>query len=49
MRLPVTFGLGGADKVERLRVVWPDGSEQELAPEAVDTTLVIEQGAAAAR
>jgi len=46
VELPVTFGLGAADNVERLRVVWPDGSEQELVPEAVDTTLVIEQGAA---
>ncbi|MEA3274294.1 MAG: CRTAC1 family protein [Pseudomonadota bacterium] len=45
VELPVTFGLGTADKVDRLRIVWPDGSEQELVPEAMDTTLVIEQGA----
>jgi hypothetical protein len=41
VELPVTFGLGAADRVERLRIVWPDGAEQELEPEAVDTTLVI--------
>jgi hypothetical protein len=46
VELPVTFGLGPGDKIERLRVVWPDGSEQELVPEAGSTTLVIEQGAA---
>jgi hypothetical protein len=45
VELPVTFGLGQADKVERLRIVWPDGSEQVLVPDALDTTLVLEQGA----
>ena len=45
MELPVTFGLGLADKVDRLRIVWPDGSEQELVPEVMDTTLVIKQRA----
>jgi hypothetical protein len=45
VELPVTFGLGQADEVERLRIVWPDGSEQVLVPDAVDTTLVLEQGA----
>jgi hypothetical protein len=42
----VTVGLGTADRVERLNVRWPDGSEQTLTPEAVDTTLVIAQPAA---
>jgi hypothetical protein len=49
VELPVTFGLGDADQVERLRILWPDGSDQELAPEAVDTTLVVKQGAANTR
>ncbi len=43
VELPVTFGLGPADRVERLGILWPDGTEQELVPNAVDTTLVIEQ------
>jgi len=43
VELPVTFGLGRAERVDRLRVLWPDGSEQELIPQTLDTTLVIEQ------
>lgn len=42
---PVTFGLGTADRVDLLRVVWPDGTEQTLVPGAVDTTLVVAQPA----
>lgn len=49
VELPITFGLGQADKIERLHIVWPDGSEQELTPELVDTTLTIEQGDIGAR
>jgi hypothetical protein len=41
----VTFGLGDLAQVERLQVTWPDGSEQTLTPDAVDTTLVLEQAA----
>jgi len=43
VELPVTFGLGRAATVDRLLVRWPDGEEQELVPETIDTTLVIEQ------
>ena len=46
VELPATFGLGASGEIERLRIVWPDGSEQELVPIAVDTTLVVQQGAA---
>lgn len=41
----VTFGLGEADRVESLRVTWPDGSVQEVAPEGVDRRIVIRQAA----
>jgi len=43
---PVTFGLGNlADPAAiRLRILWPDGSEQTLVPAALDTTLTIRQG-----
>jgi hypothetical protein len=41
----ITFGLGTADRVERLRVTWPDGRVQELVPEDVDTVLVIHEDA----
>ncbi|HKQ60869.1 MAG TPA: CRTAC1 family protein [Candidatus Polarisedimenticolaceae bacterium] len=40
---PLTFGLGAADRVETLRVIWPDGSRQELPPPAVDAALRVEQ------
>ena len=41
----VTFGLGPIKEVERLRlrVIWPDGGEQVLVPESVDTVLRITQ------
>jgi hypothetical protein len=44
---PVTFGLGDLDDPSalNLRIVWPDGSEQVIVPEALDRTLTIEQGA----
>ena len=43
VELPLTFGLGRADKVESLKIVWPGGSEQQVKVERVDTTLVVEQ------
>ncbi|MDY7093795.1 MAG: CRTAC1 family protein [Acidobacteriota bacterium] len=41
--LPVTFGLGGAETVEAVRIVWPDGTAQEVPPPAVDQEVVVEQ------
>jgi len=43
VELPVTFGLGDSDSVEKLFVYWPDGTEQEVAVSQVDTILIIEQ------
>jgi hypothetical protein len=43
VELPVTFGLGALDRVQKLRITWPDGSVQEVAPKMIDTTLVVEQ------
>ncbi len=42
---PVTFGLGAlADPATvSLRIRWPDGSEQTVKPQALDTTLTIRQ------
>jgi hypothetical protein len=34
--LPVTFGLGSADKVDKVVIRWPDGEKQELADPKVD-------------
>ena len=42
----VTFGLGTLDDpaAVRLRVVWPDGSEETLTPQALDSTMILRQG-----
>jgi hypothetical protein len=40
----VHFGLGGADRVERLTIRWPGGSEQVLADLAADRHILVEQG-----
>ena len=44
VELPITFGLGAAASVEKVRVHWPDGSVQEVLEPPVDATLVIERG-----
>jgi len=41
VELPLTFGLGGATRVDRLTVTWPDGHEQLVAVRQLDTTLDI--------
>ncbi|MGD8616374.1 MAG: CRTAC1 family protein [Gammaproteobacteria bacterium] len=46
VELPVTFGLGENESVEAVRIVWPDGTTQSLAPAAIDTTLTVTQAEA---
>ena len=41
--LPLVFGLGAADRVKCLTVVWPDGSEQNVAVSEVDCLLEVKQ------
>ena len=41
VELPVTFGLGDADRIDRLTITWPDGVVQELTADTIDTTLVV--------
>ena len=43
VELPVTFGLGKSERVERLIVHWPDGSRQEANVPGVDRLIVIDQ------
>jgi hypothetical protein len=43
VELPLTFGLGGAARVERIEVRWPDGTTQELPGAAVDVPLTVVQ------
>jgi hypothetical protein len=41
--LPLTFGLGKTDKIEKVLILWPDGSRQELKGLEVDKQHTIEQ------
>lgn len=41
------FGLGASERVERLRVLWPDGGRDEYADLAADTRYRIRQGESA--
>ncbi len=45
VELPVTFGLGEAERVDALTVTWPNGQIQEVPVARVDTTLTITQPA----
>ncbi|MGA9997542.1 MAG: CRTAC1 family protein [Pyrinomonadaceae bacterium] len=38
------FGLGAASKVDRLEVVWPDGSRETFEVQAVDQVLTLTEG-----
>jgi len=41
--LPVTFGLGSHERIDRLVIRWPDGSEQEVRDLPVDQAIAIKQ------
>ncbi len=41
--LPVTFGLGKAERVDSLTVTWPDGAKQAVTVEAIDRLITVEQ------
>ena len=43
--LPVTIGLGAEATVDRVRVYWPGGGEQEVHDVAVDRTTIVVQAA----
>ena len=43
VELPVTFGLGTADRIDDLKVIWPDGTEQAVPDVAVDQMVEIER------
>ncbi|HEX5135323.1 MAG TPA: ASPIC/UnbV domain-containing protein, partial [Thermoanaerobaculia bacterium] len=34
--VPLHFGLGGANRIDALGVIWPDGTVQALPPPALD-------------
>lgn len=39
----VTFGLGKADRIDKLTVTWPDGTQQSQTDVPIDREMVIEQ------
>ncbi|MHC1769863.1 MAG: ASPIC/UnbV domain-containing protein [Verrucomicrobiia bacterium] len=41
--LPLTFGLGGAEAVDEMTVIWPGGSPQAVRNVPIDKLTVIEQ------
>ena len=43
VELPVTFGLGDAERIEKLTIRWPDGSKQSVKPGEVDRLMTVEQ------
>jgi hypothetical protein len=38
------FGLGGATKVDRVEIKWPDGTTELINVPAVDKLITITQG-----
>ena len=38
------FGLGDADRVERIEIVWPSGTNQTFGPLAAGTTWIVVEG-----
>jgi hypothetical protein len=38
------FGLGAADKVDAIRVLWPEGTTEVFTPEGIDRVVVVRKG-----
>lgn len=43
VELPVTFGVGKSERIDTIRIRWPDGSTQELSDLKIDQTHQIRQ------
>lgn len=43
VELPLTFGLGKSEKIDTVRIRWPDGSTQELSDLKIDQTHRVRQ------
>ena len=39
---PVLFGLGPSDRIDRLRITWPDGHVTEIEAPEIDRELIVE-------
>jgi hypothetical protein len=46
VELPVTFGLNGEDRIQRVTIHWPDGTKQRVENTEVDAPHTIQQAAA---
>jgi hypothetical protein len=42
--MPLTFGLGKADKVTTLEIVWPSGKKETLSDVAANQSITIQEG-----
>ena len=40
----VHFGLGSAERVDRIHVLWPDGKEETFSGQSVDQAIVLKKG-----
>lgn len=40
----IHFGLGEADRVDAVRIVWPDGTEESFSGQAVDRVVTLRKG-----
>jgi hypothetical protein len=47
--LPLTFGLGGATRIEGIDVTWPNGRTERLPGAGADQSLTIVEGKGVAR
>ena len=43
VELPVTFGLDTQDRIDSLRIIWPDGSKQTISDVEIDSMLTVRQ------
>jgi len=43
VELPITIGLGDRDRVDRLTILWPNGSRQEISSPKIDGLTEIKQ------
>jgi hypothetical protein len=41
--LPVTFGLGSAERVDEISITWPGGAVQKVSNARIDTLTLVEQ------
>jgi hypothetical protein len=48
VELPLTFGLGQSTQIDAMRVIWPDGTRQDVAPPGVDSPVTVRRDLAPA-